>query len=436
MANFDIGAGITDETVNQFISVVYTKLRSQVFTGSVSGVEPISKMEVKVSWDVEVVPTLSFKPKTQKDAQAMAEALLAGQTNPPEEAEKHKADHVKALADALVTSCFELNVPKVKLTVSTMAGLLEWEETVGLTVLTQILVDGNKLTIAPLKVTNTGLGGKIEWAVNEVVLPELRKMIPAITIPAFDFEGISLAPPLPFIADGRAVGLVNRSRLGAPTLPSGFPWPESQFSLLLKPDFIAEVINTVASGLSHPLGDKGRFTVLLGDVKYGATAIVSNIQAKTGSVATELDFSADVTGNVRAGFKPYFPPFIAPTIGVNYTLNSIGKVTGRIGLKIVNGNILQATTVEVAPIFLQITPSGGIVEWVLSAISTPLLQALSVTLVPLITSFLGGLSFNILEIKDIPPIQIADQTFTITPGDMVLNPLEGNAAVTGKLSLS
>jgi hypothetical protein len=143
-----------------------------------------------------------------------------------------------------------------------------------------------------------------------------------------------------------------------------------------------------------------------------------------------LTFKAGIVGNVNAGIK-----IGCVTFGVNYTLYSAPTPSGTIGLEL-NGTRVSARTQRVNTFVLLITPDGNPVEWILSALTTPLLQAVAAAFSPLITTALEGINFPVMAL---PSLLFDNQgvRLMVTPSDCHfgtwsgLTTIEGNARVGG-----
>jgi len=438
MTNFDFGVGVNNSTANQILATIYNKLRTQMFKGQHEVVGP-GGINVSVKWNVEETPVLKFSPPTKKDAENRVEAYLSEQNDIPKEVQQNRNEYVSSLANAMVTSCFELSLPKVKLSASTMEGIVEWKETLGISVLIQLQVENGTLIIKPLRANAKGSSKEIEWAVNEVLLPAVlelvRSMLPPVTIPSIELPVVSLTPPLPLITKGNAVGLMNQIQHGIPTPAIDYNWPESLFFILLKPTLIADVANKILAGVNRQFGiPSGEFDWALGKLSYEASATISNLRLEPSSIPTEFVFNANLNGIAKCVAEPLPIIGIFPSFGVNYKIEPIGgAVRGKVGVKI-EGNKVVVTTINVEPIGLAITPTGSFIEWVISAVTAPLLQIITNGFVPILTTFLEGISINILDVPDVS-IPIDEQTIIVKPQTLTLGSHLGAVAVKGGISV-
>ncbi len=433
MTNFDVGVGITDSLANQFCTTIYSGLHDQVFKGQETVSGPAG-MDITISWDIQEAPSLSFSPINKDEAVKKVKEAISEKDEINEKFKSNKEAYINSVVDALVTSCFSLNLSKVYIKASTIEGIMEWDATCKLDVLVQLESDNGNLKVNPLKCNATGIQGEKMWFVNKVVLPAalsiVRKMIPAIQIPSIELPHVSLTPPLPLITQGKATAICNRTTLGIPAPVTDYSWPDSPFFLMLKPHFIAETINNALTGFTKEFGlPSDELFLVIGTLKYAANATVSNITVKPGSNPTELDFSAILSGHVRGGVQPVIP--FMPTIGVNYAIVSPDKIKGRIGVKI-EGNMVKVTTIEITPIIINLIPIGGIVEWVISAATAPLLNVVTMGLVPLITTFFNGLTYDIVEIPS-ASLPIMGQVIEIKPDGLTLAPHADMTAVKGNI---
>ena len=122
-------------------------------------------------------------------------------------------------------------------------------------------------------------------------------------------------------------------------------------------------------------------------------------------------------------------------MGVNYSLSTNpGTVTANIQASISNGRTVVATTRNISGFTIILTPSGSVIEAVLSAITWPITQALVAAFSPSINGALHGISFSIWNIPDIP-FNLEGVNLTITPRNLSLGSYNGMMSIVGIASI-
>jgi hypothetical protein len=176
-------------------------------------------------------------------------------------------------------------------------------------------------------------------------------------------------------------------------------------------------------------GKSGDVWIGIGTAKYGATAVVGSMDIGPGG-GTNLSFRGAIVGNVNAGIK-----IGCTTFGVNYTLYALPEPRGTISLEL-SGTTVRARTTHLETFVLLIKPDGNPIEWILSAMTTPLLQVITAAFSPLITKLFEGIAFDVWKIPSIP-IDAAGIHLVVSPKDVHfasfagMTSIEGTASITG-----
>ncbi|MCP4693075.1 MAG: hypothetical protein GY859_33845 [Desulfobacterales bacterium] len=431
MTTFDIGAAIAADAANQFFSVVHAQLRAELFSGSAIVQDPSGTGligDYEISWDVAKAPVLDFTPPSRDAAEALSEEKIADKELPGELG-NDRAELKKEMADAAVRSCFGMKIPNVAVE---LVELVEEGENktsaydIGFDLLVQLKFKDRKLSIEPVRATVVR-ADDIEWIVTDYVLPfalELVRSLHPVGFPTIDIDGLSLAPPLPCITDGRAVGMTNRIERKTPSPPSGFSWPDEPFCLLIKPGFITHALNDILAG--QVLREGRPYKPDSFDVDINAWLEFSNITPRPSPSPVEFDVSLDAKGTAKATVTLFGFEF-----GYNFYIRPTHPVTGRAGVRIENNGV-RVKLLMVNEISLEIDSDNPLVSF-LTFLPRTILNVFGETLVPAVVGKLHNLMdrelFSIQEI----PIPPTHPIFTIKIDDAKLGGHDNYTAFTSKI---
>lgn len=426
MSEFDVAVGLDQPTMNAAAAVVYQKLYPNIFTGS-QQVEQ-SGIQLQVGWDVKAPPTFNLAPP--QDGQAILEAHLADWA---EATSDMRSRATEALSAAFSTSTFEMLFSNVALSVS--GGGTSGTDQVSLTVYVQANSADGKMSLIPLKAVGTTQNPADQWVLNNVILPQAMKMagtlLSGVTLPPLQFSGISLTAPTMAVQQNHVVALANLAGSSAPTPPSDVTWPQSSFFGLLSDNARYQVAVANTKNFSQHFNQSGEVGSSIGGAGYSADLYMYNLSiGMIPGNPTAYTFSVKASGNVQAHIK------VACTkIGINYNLSTNTDPSGTIQLSIQNGNVVGATVTGLGNFVFILEPSGNPLEWILSAITDPIMQAVVAAFSPLITNAMKGISFQAWTIPSIP-INIGNFNFTVTPQNLSLGNYQSLMAITGSAAIS
>jgi hypothetical protein len=120
---------------------------------------------------------------------------------------------------------------------------------------------------------------------------------------------------------------------------------------------------------------------------------------------------------------------------VNYDLQPADPVRGIITLSIADGHRVRATVTDLANIVLLLIPHGNVAEWILSAITYPITQAVVAAFSPVITNALRGIAFDIWDVQAVH-VSIAGVSLAIAPDHLNLAPAGAYLAIHGDVKVS
>ncbi|MBX2828933.1 MAG: hypothetical protein KTR22_12275 [Flavobacteriaceae bacterium] len=425
MGNFDMAIGIDGTTMDQGSSTLYSKLYPKLFTGSQE--IKLEGIEFKVSWNVKSAPTFTLSAPT--NGKALLKAHLMG------DAFRYPVDTntmVETYMSSMADSTFQMNMSDVEMTVSSSSHSAT--DKVDVTIVVEASSTGGKMTLNPIKATGKTSNPSDQALINAVILPQAMKMagsiLSGIDLPPLSFGGISLTAPALIVSDNHIVALANLAGKSVPSAPFPSTWPSSAFFALLSSDAKVEMAKLSTKYIEgKSFGKSGKLGFKIGDLHYNAKITMGALSISDAG-PTSINFSSTGTGNVNAGIK-----IGCTNIGLNYDLYAKPNLSGNIGLSIVNSIDIQAETSNMNTFVLILKPTGNPVEWILSAVTDPLLQAITAIFSPLITKLFNGYKFNTGPLPSFP-INVEGVSLTATPTNVSLGAYEGMMLASGNVSIS
>ncbi|MEU9059814.1 hypothetical protein AB0D13_13360 [Streptomyces sp. NPDC048430] len=428
MTSYDIAVGLDEAAMSQAMAAVYHQLYPDVFTGS----QLVDKagLVFDVSWDVTAPPTVALGPPPE-GRRIVAQHLGAHLDPPP-------GVTVEQLVDAYVTTLEHTTFRVVAddMTMTIQGG--GEHATVPVKVVLYVQVDsfGPHLRLRPLKATGTTGNPTDDWFLNNIILPEAIKVaqefLPEIDLPPLTFAGVGLTAPAADVTPRHVVALAALAGRPVPTPPFPENWPQSPFFAVMSDEAKLAIGRAgVRSMVGRTFGDSGKVNIGIGTAEYAATARIAAIDIRLADQgAPQFAFNAAITGNVRAGIT-----IGCTTFGLNYTLYAAPPPTGRIGLEL-SGTRVSARTQHVNPFVLLLSPDGNPIEWLLSALTAPLLQTVTAVFSPLITKAFEGLAFPVTTLPSLT-LDTSGVRLVVTPADVRFatfagrTSIEGTARITG-----
>ena len=378
-----------------------------------------------ISWDVKEAPTFDLTNVSEFRQQVVDHLRLHKFKAPGGLDHGDVADIFQQSAEP---SSFNLTLPKVELSIGD-GSPIEAAFVVPCTINTA----GGDLTLQALKATFSTDAPPWDKLVIEGILNTIitiaNHLLCGVDIPQISFEGISLTAPAVSVQESRIVVFFNLDGKPQPDIVT-LPWPANPFFVYLSDDVKNAIVHAKTKGASKTMSKKGSVGSHVGGAGYHAEATVSDVRVSSSGRGTpEYNLASNVSGGVSAKVKVACVP-----IGVHYKLYAKPNPTCtlHIGLK---GTSLSATTGSVNSFVIVLEPSGNVMEKILSAITDPILQAVSGAFSPLISHFLDGITFHLCTLPNIP-ISVHGHTITLSPSDMSLTSSNGYLAAVGNLKVS
>jgi hypothetical protein len=424
MSSFDLAVGIDGNTMNQAGAVVYQKMYPQLFTGSQS-VEK-DGLSFLVSWDIQTPPTFLLRPPENGEALLRSHLL---HLEPPTGVSRQQM--VSGLMANLEENTFQLQLNNMNMTLK--SGSESGSALVQVVVVAQAQVENGQMTLRAIKAIGTTENPSDQWFVNNVILPQALNiggvLLGGVTLPPLNFSNVSLTAPTLIIRQDHVIALANLA--GKPTPQPPFPdsWPNTPFFAVMSNEAKNQITQVATADISGKQFHKGdSIDIGIGDLHYNATAVVGGLSIRDAG-GTNIRFNGVVGGNVNAGIK-----IGCTNIGLNYTIYAKPDPTGIIGLSI-RGNTVRATTIDLDTFVLVLKPDGSPLEWILSAATYPLTQALIAAFSPLITKLFEDISFDVYQLPSVP-IDIDVVHLTVQPTNVQFTDWSGGAAIVGEASIS
>lgn len=422
---FDLAIGLDATSINSAATVVYTQLYPDVFTGKQS----VSRdgLSFDVSWDVKTAPTFDLSPPANP-TQIVADHLAQPR------AQRHYPVampdiHVALLAE-LGDQTFQMMMADVALTVSGDGSSAT--DPVALTIYVQASSAGGVLSLNPLKAVATTENPSDQWFVNTVLLPQAMTMaktlLSAIDLPPLTYPGLSMTAPAIFVDDQRLIAMANIAGKSVPE-PAPGNWPPSSFFALMSDDAKIRVARAnTASIIGHGSGKHGDFDIGIGKVYYSAEFEVASISFAN-DAANTLRFTGEIIGSASAGIKIGCTKF-----GLNYKIVCAPEPQGTITLSSDGKNKVVARTSHMSTFVLVLQPSGNPIEWILSAVTDPLLQVLTAAFSPLISQLFNDIEFDAFDVKPFP-FDYKQVHLQVQPKNVQIGNFDGMMAITGEVSV-
>ncbi len=425
-AMFDLAVGVDASAMDAGAQAVYKQLYPKLFTGS----QKVSKegVEFTVSWDVRAAPTFDLTPPAGGEQILSAHLALPGV-----DAHFPVAPEVvqQALVATLQDSVFQMKFDDMTMTVA--GGGSSGTDPLKLVVYVHASSAGGKLSLDPLKAVATVSNPSDEWFINQVILPDVldkaRQLLSSIDLPPLQYPGLSMTAPAMLVAEGHVIAMANLAGKSVPAPPFPSSWPASSFFALLSEEAKLQVAqNNTRNLIGKSFGKGGDINIGIGKVYYNASAHINSISLNN-AANNDLSFGGDIVGNVSAGIKIGCTKF-----GLNYDLYAKPNPTGTISLSISRGRHVAARTSHLNTFVLILKPTGSPIEWILSAVTDPLLQAVTAAFSPLISQAFNGISFDVWEIPNIP-FQYEGISLTAVPSNVAISGFGGMMLISGNVTI-
>lgn len=423
MSAFDAAIALSQSELNMAVAAIYNKVYPNAFKGS----QAVNQLGIdSVEWNVAQAPVFNLSPPAQQAA------LTAFKNNLKASGNLYNTGLNEADAHALLDNSlptFALDLPQVVMTLVPQTGTPFPIVLTNVTAQCFISVSGSTISLNPQNVTADPLPDPTnEFFVKLVILPQLttalQSLLSGLTIPPFQLNGISFSYPSVNIVDGYIIAAVNLAAKGAPAAPGGGNWTGAGFSMLLSQD----LVQANASSLGKNFGDSGKGGSHWAgyDWSYNLSLVNPSVSI-TPSGGVDVGFS--LSGSVAAeAYIVYIP------IGIGYTASAVPTPTAHC---VVNpsGGQLHIVTSSVSTFTVLVVPSGSVSEKIAGWILEAIVEAVSASVAPVISSFLGGINLASIDIPAYTE-NVAGTFITLTPGNLSVSNINGYLALGGSLLVS
>ena len=427
MPDFDVAVGLSKSEMDQASKVVYAQLYPRLFTGSEK--VDFGGAALTLTWNVKAAPTFVLAPPAQP--MEMLQDHLRKARLPKNLSLELVSDIAYAeLKDSVV----QLIMDEFDLGIDTGTAPPA-VDTLQVAVVVEVTSNGDgTLTLNPIKATATASNPSDQTLVNQFIIPRILKMardlLKGVSLPALSIPEVALTPPTVCVQQNHVVVLANIHGQPSPSVPQDFTWPGSGFFGLFSNRLRQTLIQKALQGFTKTFSDSGSSGSSIGGVNYSASVTISVTSAGLGTNPDQFSVSVNPSGNAHAEVT-----FLCVPVGVNYSLSTKPEtVTATIQASISGGRTVVATTRDISGFTIFLTPSGNVIETILSAITWPVTQAVIAAFSPAISSALKNISFAIWSVPDIP-INVEGVTLTISPDNLALGSYAGMMMVAGTVKI-
>ena len=391
MSNYDCGAGLDQQFLNQVSKELYDACYPTFFSGKVN----VGKFEIAdVKWDITQAPVFNLDP-SEKAISALKDAVSAELDDMDLVSQLHSY-----IEDEAIT--FELSVPAFKVTVETEIGEISPSVQGSIDVYCQAEITAeNKLVGSIIKAEiNIQAEPVLQWILNKLVLPIVEEylnktLLKGIELPNLPFEGITLSTPVAFIENQNLLAVSALSGVTEPPA-EGSPWPKDKLFCLGDSAFV----ETAAREAVKSLHQSGSIGESIGPLyfKAGYSIGITNPRVELAS-GNQFSLGVDAysSGTFTAGIK--FPPL---SFSQTITFRASPKITAAISVDASNEVIVTFLSVDDFKVEIDIS---GIPSW-LKKFMSEILSFLTKNIAQVIGSMLKGYTFNLFKI---PQIEINEQ---------------------------
>ncbi|UCH94714.1 MAG: hypothetical protein JSV88_31250 [Candidatus Aminicenantes bacterium] len=391
MSNYDCGAGLDQQFLNQVSKELYDACYPTFFSGKVN----VGKFEIAdVKWDITQAPVFNLNP-SEKAISALKDAVSAELDDMDLVSQLHSY-----IEDEAIT--FELSVPAFKVTVETEIGEISPSIQGSIDVYCQAEITVENKLVGSIIKAEINIEGKpiLQLILNKVVLPIVEKhlnktLLKGIELPNLSFEGITLSTPAAFLENQTLVAVSALSGVtGPPTM--GSPWPKDKLFCLGDSAFIETAAGEALKSL-HKSGSTGEsIGTLYFSAGYNIGISNPRVELRSGNQFS-LSVDAYSSGTFKAGLK-YTPFQFSQTI----TFRASPKITAAISVAASNQVIVTFLSVDDFKVEIDIS---GIPSW-LNKFMSEILSFLTKNISNIIGSMLTGFKFNVFKI---PQIEINEE---------------------------
>lgn len=425
--SFDLAIGVDTATLDRGGEVVYRKLYPRLFCGEME--IAFGFLSLTVRWRVLDPPKFILEPPP--DGEAVLRAHLWGWR--PQEG--ISADDAAALLrNELTGTVFCMDLPRVDITLSGYGD--EVTVTLPVRIYAQANSTGGQMKLIPLKATAQATAASDQWFINRIGLPRFmelaKKLLDSVPLPPLQYAGIRLSTPVLAVEEHMLVALANLEGkpIPQPPLPRAIHTP---FFAVFSDEAKMRIANVCAGTISGAtISQSSRTDTPIGTVYFSLTAGIGQVRVELLEPGgLRFRFYAPVWGEVRCGIQVG-----CLQVGINYTLyTNPAQPNADVSISMFNQRTVGASTQDVSPFTVMLTPSGSVIEWILSAITWPVSQAVAAIVSPFIRQQLIGIRFPIWSVPDFS-FDIEGLHLSVMPTIKQLDRGDGVSLACGELTFS
>jgi len=389
MSNYNGGAGLNQQVLNNMSKNIYDSLYPDFFKGQ----KEIDKFNIKtVSWDITQAPVFDLNP-SEKTKMFLKEQLNKSVTDTT------LISQLEAYIDESVIT-FELSVPTFEVTIELTNGTTSQpiNSSIDVYLQAQITTD-NKLTAEIIKAEiNIDDEPTLVWILNNLVLPEVedqlnKTLMQGIQLPQLKFGGVTLSTPVPVLNNQTLLVFAALSSQGATVPPApGSAWPQDKFFALSDETLIETVTSEVLKNTQKSGTASKKISIIKLSASYNVGVNNPGVQFAGGSNLTvNVDAFGGGSVKVKADFGIWKP---SVTLGLN--IKASPKVNGQVQVDSSNDVNVKFLSVDDFKVTLELS---GIPSWLDKFISE-IISFLTKPIAQLIGSLLTGISFKVYQIPE------------------------------------
>jgi hypothetical protein len=431
MSEFDVAIGINQDVINEALTAVYNSTypsKPNLFADS----EKIEDLKLQIEWDIQEPPAINFNPP-EDVSQSLSEHFTKD-----DKLLKLSSEDKSALVAAASSATFGINIPKIFINLA-----VEGEQSQSVTLSANLVgraeVDQNSafnliLISAKVKLaeTETILQGLLDKVLVPILIQQMKSLLGSIQIPPLTFEGITLSAPTILTEDGHLVALSNMSPKQSPVVTSsGTLWPKSKVFFIIGDNLKSAAINIGLTQIPIP----GNLTPEDFKMDLGITTLKANVNLHLSTPDVSIKGNIIKAQCPVKGSASCYITTILGKIGFGYELYAEPNPEVTLAIDVTPQNELFVNFKEVTTFVILSHPSGNVAQWILSAATTPLLNLIGVTFVPLITTIFGDIKIPIFAIPDIP-IDGEGISVKIHPKNLTIGDFNNKTLVSGDFEVS
>jgi hypothetical protein len=426
--SYDVALGLRIDVLQRALDKIYKQLYPRYFQGSTAVANR------NVSWDVKTAPQLDFSP-TPGLASALQEQIE--QLPQPDGAvKKLKAispTELDSLAASIDWVTIKLNFPSIDVGITTSGGAQVKTTATAVAFVKISTEDNGRVRFTPTRAQATTPGPDDQYILNAVIIPAALKLagqlLGAIQIPDLRTGPIALYWPGAQIVQSRYLVIsINRTTKHVePGLDTPIPPGNNEAFVMFSGPFVYSAFSAVTYGVTKKFSTEGSRDLGITTARWDAEVNFSNIRGS--NVGVRFPVTGTVGGRARGWLTSIFGD-----IGVGFNAGATPDPSGTVELSIDGSNTIRGKMTSIAPFLVTFTPTGNVIEKVLSYVLEPL-TFFATTLSPAISLILKGIAFDVWSIPDVV-VAFDSVRVNIHPTNMTMTQVGPTVQVTGGVQLT